>query len=196
MSNLLVLKWSPAAARFLKMKGFERALSRTMYMAGSSAAKVLRTDGARYVRDRKAMKYGKVLKGLPVKNPASRRLTGLVWRMDVSGKASPAGAFPARQTKKGVSISINRSRRALIKGAFIAKILNMSSLNEASFHRGVFIRKKGVARLPINHVLTTRISDVFGDTGMIPGLQNRALSVFSKSFDRLMPLEMSKIRPK
>lgn len=190
----LILEWDKSAARFLKVKGFDRALSRVLYMAGRDGAKTLKTDAARYVREHKNFKYGEVLKALPVRNPVGRRISALVWTMSVSGKPVPMGKFPVRQTKKGVTAKITKGKLSHFKSAFIQRVINLKSLNDASIHRGVFVRARGAKRYPIRHLLTTRVSDVFGDNGMIPGIQGRALSAFSKSFTRLMPLEIEKLK--
>lgn len=60
---------------------------------------------------------------------------------------------------------------------------------------GIFVRK-GAKRLPIEEKFTTRISDVFTDFGMVPAVHARAQAVFTKTFERLLPIEIAKLQAK
>lgn len=53
---------------------------------------------------------------------------------------------------------------------------------------------KVAGSLPFRELFTTRISDVFGDNGMVPAVHQRAQNMFSSSFSRLLPLEIGKLR--
>ncbi len=165
----------------------DKALKRALSKAGGDAIRAMRADGKRRVRGRKRMKAEYLAsKGLPLSFPRRNAdIDAMVWTMRVTGKQVPLGKYPARQTKKGVSVLVNKGQRKLIKGAFIAKM--------KSGHVGVFVRE-GKARLPIQHALSTRVSDVFQDRGMSPAVLARGQGVFSSSFSRLMPMELEKAR--
>ncbi len=162
-----------------------RAITRAMAKAGGDAARAMRVEGSKGVRSKKRLKVARVKKGLPVTFPRNKTdIHALVWRMDVSGEPVRVGDLTPRQTKKGVTFGINKGKRSLIRGAFIATL--------KSGHKGVF-RRRGESRLPIDEAFTTRISDVFRDGGFIPGIHKRTMGVFKSSFARLLPLEIGKV---
>ncbi len=173
------------------------ALASALKKAGADAIRATKTESSRMVRSRKQMKAGFVGKALPLTYPSSKEIARLAWRMDVSGALVPVSAYPHRQTRKGVSVAINRGSRSLIRSAFVATM--------SSGHKGVFTafgpkrvirsgRYAGHMRHPIKEAFTTRVSDVFLDGGFIPAVQARAQSVFSASFARLMPMELGKLK--
>jgi hypothetical protein len=198
----LTLKWDTSQIEHLRNQGLERALFRSVSRAGGDAIRAMRTSSNRAVRFRKRMKSERVTRGLPVFFPRGpRELAQLVWTIGVSGEVVPVSAFPYRQVRRGVSVAINKGARKIIPGAFVATM--------RSGHVGIFSRRADpmaafkstkrrsrlparVGRLPIDEAFTTRISDVFRDSGMIPAVQARGQAVFSSSFDRLLALELSK----
>jgi hypothetical protein len=102
-----------------------------------------------------------------------------------SGKEIPLAKYPARQTKRGVSVLVNKGKRKLVRGAFLATM--------KSGHTGVF-RREGKQRLPIKHALSSRVSDVFHDAGRAEGVTRRGALVLSGAFRRLFPIEMAKVK--
>ena len=162
------------------------ALVRAMDKAGSDAARSMRTDSGRKVREKKRMKAGTVSRGLPLTFPTDRsKLSSLVWRMQVSGKVVPIASYPARQVKGGVSVEINKGRPTLIRSAFITTL--------RSGRRGVFLHKGGKTSR-VQELYTSRIADVFNDTGFVAAVQERAQGVFASAFARLLPIEINKVR--
>ena len=171
--------------------GIEAALTRAVSKAGSDAARFMRTVSGRMVRHRKRFKAGAVREGTPLYFPRNRQsLESLVWEMKVSGKPMGLVDFPHRQTSKGVSVAVNTGKRSVIRSAFVAVM--------RSGHRGIFTRRiigsKRVGRLPIDELLTTRLSDVFQDHDFVPFVYTGAQDRFSSAFDRLFALELEKIR--
>lgn len=162
------------------------AIRRAMRKAGGDAIRAMRAEGKRHIRDRKWIKAGQIAKGLALRLPRSFS-SDMEFRLDVSGKAFPLAAYPHRQTKKGVSVKVNRSAgsRTLILGAFVATM--------RSGHAGIFMRK-GNKRLPIEELFSTRLVDAFQDAGFIPGVQHRGVSVFRAAFKRLLPLEIERLQ--
>jgi hypothetical protein len=200
----LTLRWDTSKIEPLKNQGLERALFRAVSRAGGDAIRAMRTSSRRSVQFRKRMKAERVTRGLPVFFPRGpKELAQLEWRVGVSGEIVPVSSFPFRQVRRGVSVAINKGQRKIIPGAFVAKM--------RSGHVGIFSRRadpmaapssrkrrsslpRRVGRLPIDEAFTTRISDVFGDSGMVPSVQARGQAVFSSAFDRLLALELSRAR--
>lgn len=165
----------------------ERAIARAASKAGGDGIRSMRTDATRKVRERKRMKAGKVRAALPLVFPGRKELASLIWRMKVSGRVVPVSEYPGvRQVKAGVSVQINRQgARKVIPSAFVAVL--------KSGHKGVF-RRKSKARLPIEELFSTKVSDVFGDADLIPALHEAAQKMFSSTFVRVLPLELDKAR--
>ncbi len=182
----LALQWDQSMLRPLQAQGLEKALTRAMSKAGGDAIRAMRAESNRAIRARKRMRAGVVSRGLVLRMPrGARHIDDLVWKISVSGAPVPLGAYPSRQVKKGVSVAVNKGKRSILVGAFIATM--------KSGHQGIF-RRKGKGRLPIEELFSTRISDVFNDTGMLPAVFARGNAVFGSSFKRLLPLEIEKAK--
>jgi hypothetical protein len=168
------------------------ALERALGKAGSEAARAMKAESSRIIRSRKQMRVAAVNRALPLTFPTSKEITRLAWRMDVAGGVVPVAAYPHRQTKKGVSVQINKGTRRLIQHAFIATM--------KSGHLGVFMRdgrfgRNNNSKLErISEAYTTRVSDVFADAGMVPAVMDRTQKVFGRAFHRLMKAELTKRR--
>jgi hypothetical protein len=172
----------------------ELALARALSKAGSSAARAMRAESSRKLRERKRMRVGFVNKSLPLVFPTSKEIAQLAWRMNVSGALIPVSAFPHRQTRKGVVVSINQGSSKLIRSAFLVRLKNG---HEGVFMRnGRFGRNKNPKLERISEAFTTRVVDVFKDGGFIPAVQARTQGVFASAFARLLPLELGRLRAK
>lgn len=188
MSFQLVVQPNSEEFAVFRSSAVKRAAAAAMRKAGSSALRAMRADGKRRVRSRKRIKAEYLAnRGLPLDYPSrSADIDAMVWTMHVHGKEVPLGKYPARQTKRGVSVQVNKGgKRTLIRGAFIAQM--------RSGHVGVFMRE-GRRRLPIQHALSTRTSDVFQDRGMADAVLGRGATVLYSGFRRLMPLELDRVR--
>lgn len=179
----------------------DAAARRAAQMSGSSAIRAMRAEGARRIRERKAMKVGAIGKALTIIYPTSKEQ--MIWKVRAKAAVMPVSAFPHRQVGKarrdrgtgrfkkgtrveggrgGVWVEINKGRRVLMRGAFIAQM--------KSGHKGVFRRLRGGKRLPIREAFTTQVSDAFGDA--IPFVSDRGRSVFAATYARVFPLEVAK----
>lgn len=164
----------------------EGAIVSALRKAGGDGLRAMRAEAKRQVRARKSIKAAYLSnRALPLSSPKGRKLEGLVWAMGISGKEIPLSKYPARQTKKGVSIMVNRGRRKLVRRAFLATM--------KSGHTGVFLRE-GKRRLPIKHALSSSVADVFRDKGRPESVTGRGLVVMSGAFRRLFPLELAKVK--
>lgn len=177
----LKLKWTNPLAS----QGFTKPLVTALSKAGGDAIRGLKITSRRYAQTKKRMKAGRLNAGLPLTFPKGvTYIRDLEWRMDVTSDYALVSSYTgARQTRLGVTVGINKGTRALIKGAFIATM--------KSGHVGVFLRT-GPGRFPIKELFTTRVADVFNDNGMTDEAFTRAQETFSKSFERLYPLELAK----
>lgn len=205
MANEVTLTWDTGQLGPFKGMGIEKAVVRALAKAGWSAIKGMKAAGTRSVRFRKRIRVKRVNDSLPLTFPKTTTdIDALEWRMDVAGDPIPMVDYPHRQVRRGVSVGINMGKRVLVKSAFIATM--------KSGHTGIFVRAKTgvhgpltrgqtrhsdvfrVGRLPIAELYSSRVSDVFNDSGMIPAVQARAAKIFSSSFDRLLPIELAKMK--
>ena len=183
MAATIIFEWDSRDLQVWRKRSVESALARALAKSGGDAVRAMKAESSRQVRAKKKFKVALVNKSLPVTYPTSKEISRLAWRMDVSGALVPVAAFPHRQTRRGVSVAINVGARKTIKSAFIATM--------RSGHEGVFMRR-GKKRLPIKEAFTTRVSDVFMNSGFIPLIQLKAQGVFAKAFERLLPVELGR----
>lgn len=185
MAPVLTLEFDSKDLEIWRSRKVESALARALKMAGGDAIRALRAESKRRIRERKVIKAEFLAdKALPLTFPTGTALEALEWRMRVSGKPIPLAKYPARQTRRGVIVQVNKGSPALLGSAFIRTL--------RSGHRGVFMRQ-GKARLPIRELFSTRTSDVFADADLVPIVFARAKSVFAVAAERLVPLELSKL---
>jgi len=163
------------------LHGIGKAVTRAIGKAGSTALRDMRSEAKKRVRARKRLKAGIIARAL-----RPRRSQG-VWALDVRGTVVPLSAYPHRQTAKGVSVEVNRGKRTLVEGTFKATM--------ASGHKGVY-RRLGAKRLPIQELLGSRPVDALLHEGEAQGMLERGQRSFVSAFDRLLPLELEKIKVK
>jgi hypothetical protein len=107
----------------------------------------------------------------------------MAWAVRVSGEPVPLVAYPHRQTKQGVTVEVNRGKRTLVKGSFVATM--------QSGHEGIF-RRRGKARLPIEELRGSRPVDALLHEGEAQGVADRGSKSFGATFNRVLPLELGK----
>lgn len=166
----------------LDEKTVKAAIRRALSKAGSTALRDMKSEASRRIRQRKRLKVAIVNKAFRLRRPRGNEMDGGEWGLDVSGKAVPLIAYGPRQTKKGVSVEVNRGKRTLIKGAFVATSKGVKS---------VFMRK-GSERLPIKALMGSRPVDALLHAGEADGVQQRGARSFGDTFNRLLPLELEK----
>jgi hypothetical protein len=169
-------------------------------MAGGDAIRAMRTESSRRVRERKAFKAGALSEKLKIIWPTGN--DEKLWRLRIPAENMPVWALGgARPTSKGVTVAINAGKRVLISGAFIAEM--------KSGHVGIFRRYGAASRAPvqrykgksryagqrrqqIKELYTTRVVDVFRDTGFSPAILSRGRDVFLNTYNRVLPLQLAK----
>lgn len=184
--------------------GLDRAIARACNKAGATALRDMRSEASKRIRARKRIKARDIAKALRLRKP-SRSLIEGEWAVDVSGVAVPLIAYPhreiagtgtqgrSRRTGKftsgvrggGVQVEVNRGKRTLLKEAFIARM--------KSGHEGIFMRR-GPKSLPINELLGSRPVDALLHAGEAEAVAARGARSLGATFERLLPLEIAKVR--
>lgn len=164
------------------IEGIEpEAVQRALRKAGSTAQRDMRSEASKRVRARKAIKarYIKPALRLSRADPNATE-----WALEILGDPVPLAAYPHRQTKKGVSVEVNKGKRTLVKRSFVATM--------KSGHKGVF-QRKGTARLPIRELVGSRPVDALSHTGELEAVAERGMKSFADTFERVLPLELEKM---
>ena len=149
-----------AGARDMQDKAMASALNKMAAQVKTAASREVRAAGYN-------LKAEIIKKGIKVRRASPGNLRASVV---ASGRPIPLIQYGARQTAKGVTVSVLKGRK-LIKGAFIATM--------PSGHRGVFVREAGGKHKKVNrggkaswHELPIR--ELFGPA--VPdGLANKAV---------------------
>jgi hypothetical protein len=175
--------WDRSQMKALEDGPFKSALKRALRKAGATALRDMRSEASKRIRTRKRISSRYVSRALSLRRPSGGDINSMKWSVLVSGEPVPLVAYPARQTAKGVSVEVNRGKRTLIKGAFIATM--------KSGHKGVF-RRRGKARLPIDELRGSRPVDALLHEGEAQGVADRGGTSFAATFVRVLPLEIGK----
>lgn len=176
--------WDQGQLRMWQGPSVQRAVTRALTKSLRDGLRTLKTESSRYVRSRKRLKVSRVNKGLPTYS-SGKDISDLQAVMRVSGAPIPLVEYPYNVTSQGVSVAVNVGKRMLIRSAFEATM--------RSGHTGIF-RREGKSRLPIRELYSTKISDVFNDAGMLPAVLAKTMTSFGKTFDRVLPLELDKLK--
>src|SRR4051812_16398912 len=183
MSIGINVKWDRSQIAALETGPLKGALKRALRKAGATALRDMRSEASKRIRARKRIKVSYIRKALTLGKPKGSDISSFAWSLNVSGDPVPLVAYPHRQTKKGVSVEVNRGKRTLVKGSFVATM--------KSGHEGIF-RRKGKARLPIHELRGSRPIDALLHEGEAQGVADRGGSSFSATFTRVLPLEIGK----
>ena len=154
-------------------------INKQIAQALNHTARKARTAVSRNVRAKYNIKAKDVKAALRLGYATSNNLETFV---EAKGRALPLRAFPHRQTKQGVSVSIMRKRH-VIKKAFIA---TMRSGHKGVFARGRYGRgkfgfrykrteKSGKNDLQINELYTTSIPSAMSNK-VILGILSKQIS--------------------
>lgn len=177
------VKWDRSQIGALQTGPLKSALKRALRKAGATALRDMRSEASKRIRARKRIKSRYITRALSLRRAKGSDIAGMEWALDVSGEPVPLVAYPHRQTAKGVSVEVNRGKRTLVKGSFVATM--------RSGHKGVF-RRRGAARLPIKELLGSRPVDALLHEGEASGVAERGGKSFEATFTRVLPLEIGR----
>lgn len=183
MSLSIEAKWDKRGIVALTEGPFKRAAIRALRKAGATALRDMRSEASKRIRQRKRIKSAYITRALTLRRPKGGDISSMEWAVDVSGQAVPLVAYPHRQTKKGVSVEVNRGKRTLVKGSFVSTMKNG--------HLGVF-RRRGAARLPIQELRGSRPVDALLHEGEAQAVADRGGQSFAATFVRVLPMEFGK----
>ena len=185
MSLSVEAKWDKRGIAALETGPLKSALKRALRKAGATALRDMRSEASKRIRQRKRIKVKYISRALTLARPKGGDIASLEWALNVSGDPVPLVAYPHRQTRQGVSVEVNRGKRTLVKGAFVATMANG--------HEGIF-RRRGTTRLPIEELLGSRPVDALLHEGEAQGVADRGGRSFAATFERVLPLEIGKAR--
>lgn len=183
MSIDVSVKWDRSQMAALETGPLKGALKRALRKAGATALRDMRSEASKRIRARKRIRSNYISRALSLRRPKGGDIAAMEWALDVSGQPVPLVAYPHRQTKKGVSVEVNRGKRTLVAGSFVATM--------QSGHKGVF-RRRGKARLPIDELRGSRPVDALLHKGEADAVAARGGKSFSETFARVLPLEIGK----
>lgn len=183
MTLSITAKWDRSAIAALASGPLKSALKRALRKAGATALRDMHAEASKRIRQRKRIKVKFIRDALTLRRPKGGDISAMEWALDVSGGPVPLVAYPHRQAKRGVSVEVNRGKRTLIKGAFVATM--------KSGHKGVF-RRRGKARLPIDELRGSRPVDALLHEGEAQAVADRGGASFGATFVRVLPLEIGK----
>lgn len=155
-----------------------------MRKAGTSGQRAMRAEAKRRIRAAKNLRAKIVNQSLTVRRETRGGADGMSWALLLDGRPISLIAYKARQIRRGVSVSVNKGKRTVLRGAFIQRMPNG--------HRAVFVRR-GNTRLPIDEKLGSRPVDVLLKNGQSEAVAQRGADVARRAFVRLLPFEIDKI---
>lgn len=179
------IKWNPRELAALSAKRLSPPILKALRKAGSTALRDMKAEANKRVRARKRIKSRLIGKAFRIRSPRTSSIAAMQWAIDVRGAKGRVSDYPYRQTRKGVSVEINKGKRTLIKGAFMATL--------KSGHKGVYMRR-GPMRLPIHELLASRPVDALLHKGEAEGVLERGQGTMVKTFARLLPIELEKAK--
>ena len=177
------VQWDKSQIAALATGTLKGALRRALSKAGMTALRDMRTEASKRVRRMKKIRPKYIKRALTLSRPRGGDISDMSWSLNVSGQPVPLIAYPHRQTRKGVSVEVNRGQRTLVKSAFIATM--------ASGHEGIF-KRRGKARLPIHELLGSRPVDALLHKGEADAVAARGGASFAATFERVLPMEIGK----
>lgn len=183
MPRVLDIKLDKSGLAALEPGPFKRAVVRALRKAGVTALRDMRSEATKRIRQRKRIASKYISRAISMQRAKGSDIQGMLWAVNVSGEPVPLIAYPHRQTKQGVSVEVNRGKRTIVKGSFIATM--------RSGHEGVF-RRRGEARLPIEELRGSRPVDALLHKGEAEGVAERGHRSFASTFTRLLPMEIGK----
>jgi hypothetical protein len=144
----------------------------------------VRTEASKQIREERTLKANVVRDALTISRASRSRLIGALY---ATGRPIPLRDYAARQTKKGVTVSVTRGQRKRVSHA-----------GNAAFFVGrlggnVFARE-GKGRLPIKKLFGPSIPSTFVKDKVIAALDRVGRDAWRKRFAEEWQFELGKLR--
>lgn len=152
----------------------DRAISRAARSALNKTAKSARAGAIKFIRKTYAVKAASLRKAMTIKRATGKSSSA---ELVIGGSMMGLINFSARQGRKGVSVTVKRGSRKIIKHAFIAQV--------GRGHLGVFQRKTK-KRLPIEEKFTVSPQGMFRGAGA----ENRVAAIVNRELPRIFKREI------
>lgn len=140
----------------------------------------VRTAASRAIRQRRPLSAGTVNKAMQIRKATRGRL---VSSLVVTGKPIPLKDYKARQTRKGVTVSVTKGTRKVIPGAFIVQKLS-----------GHVFRRQGRKRLPIEKLVGPSLPSTFTQEQVRLAWLSVARDAMVKRTQEELRFELSKLQ--
>lgn len=177
------VKWDRSQIAAIGTGPLKAAAKRALRKAGSTALRDMRSEASKRIRQRKRIKASYIRRAMTLRRPKGGDIGSMEWAVEMDATPVPLVAYPHRQTKRGVRVEVNRGKRTVVAGSFVATM--------QSGHRGVFERK-GPARLPIQELRGSRPVDALLHEGESEAVAARGGASFVATLARVLPLEVAK----
>ena len=172
--------------RALSRKGVHNATVRAL----NKAANQTKTEASKSIRARLALKARVVNKQLKVIKAARKAEAAVV----ATGAAIPLRDYDARQTDLGVTFRINRSRRSLLKGAFIVQSIGRHVFTRSGpkrkMKRGRYVGQK---KQPIIKRVGPSLPSTFLRDKVIRAMHSKVASIYPRLIGHEVEREIAKL---
>ena len=177
----------------LKASRIKPGISRAMKRAAATSIRTMKSEASKRIRKRKRIKVKAVNKAIKVDYNKGREIEDMNWGLRIRGDTFRLVDYPHRQIKKGVSASVNKGKRTVVKGAFIATMPKPRKKGGGfgKAHVGVF-KRVGPARLKIRELLASRPVDALLHEGEADAISAKGRGSFFDTMDRLLAAELDK----
>lgn len=166
------------------LSSYPRALPKVMSRAINRTASSARTQTARKISEIVRLKVSTIRKRVSLEKASYTRW---IATLGISGYRIPLINFGAKQTRTGVSYTIDKkSGRKKLAHAFVATM--------SSGHKGVF-KRKGEDRLPIVELYGPSLGVIFeGASGLAAEITHDAYRELGKNIDQQVALILKRAR--
>lgn len=182
-------RWDSRDLEIWRGNKTEKALARALRLAGNAAIRTVQKESSGHILSKKYLRESEVKDGLPLIFPGTRtEIRALQWTELVSGKPIQLIKFPHVATSNGILIRIS-------KGTGTKRIASGFLATMKSGRKGIFMRR-GKARLPIDELYTTRLSDSMSNPATIVSIYSKAYPKMQATFDKGLIREFKKLKRK
>ena len=165
-----------------------------MVRAKATSLRTMKSETSKRIRKRKRIKVAAVNKAIKIEDNKQRDIRDMAWGVRLRGDKFRLIDYKVTQAKKGVRVSVNKGKRTLVKGAFIATMPKPRKKGGGfgKAHTGVF-RRLGKKRLKIRELLASRPVDAMLHKGEADSVREAGRKAFIKTALRNLKLELDKV---